>query len=147
MRGDSATLDKGETINFDTYQNTVGLALTHVLTKFNWSPLKASEREESWGREGVLEVGQGWRGSAKSKREMSAKNLQSLVSLLSWQLATLWDTVQRVSTLVQCVESLFTLDEWLVRVDFIYNYTSIKMKNDVGMTLCQKLVIQEGCAR
>ena len=41
MRGDSTTLDRPETVIFDSYQNTVGLALNHVLTKFNWSSLRS----------------------------------------------------------------------------------------------------------
>ena len=82
MRGDSTTLDKSETVTFDSYQNTVGQALTHVLSKFNWGPLRTS----------VVGEGVGGRGG-----ERGGKTLQPLISVLSWQLATLWDTVQRVS--------------------------------------------------
>ena len=53
VRSDSATLEKGETLVFDTYQNSVGLALTRVLAKFNWVTLKTSagggERGEGGG--------------------------------------------------------------------------------------------------
>ena len=100
MRSDSATLDRGETVNFDTHENVTGLALTRVLTKFNWTSLKAS----TGNRETGVSVGVGGRGGemevggtgGKSQRETASKNLQLLISLLSWQLATLWDTVQRV---------------------------------------------------
>ena len=79
MRGDSCSLDRGEIVLFDSYQNTVGWALMIIVAKFNWATLKAAA-----GREG------------SSRREAATKNIQSLISLLSWQLATLWDTAQRV---------------------------------------------------
>ena len=74
---------------FDSYQNTVGWALMIIVAKFNWGALMtaAGEREAGprVGREGA------------SRREAVTKNIQSLISLLSWQLATLWDTAQRVN--------------------------------------------------
>ena len=94
VRGDSAALDRGETINFDTYQNTIGLALSRVLTKFNWVTLRTTADER------VTEVGRGAGRGGESRREAATKNIQSLISLLSWQLATLWDTVQRVRRVI-----------------------------------------------
>ena len=91
VRGNSATLDKAETICFDSYQNTVGQALTHTLSNFNWIHLRSSVQ-----REGVGGRGAGERGG-KGGRENAVKTIQPLISVLSWQLATLWDTVQRVS--------------------------------------------------
>ena len=99
MRGSSTTLDKSETVNFDWYQNTVGQALTHVLTKFNWSHLRSSVPGE----------GVGGRGGGKGGREGGVKTVQPLISVLSWQLATLWDTVQRVSPSSLAIKRLLAI--------------------------------------
>ena len=107
MRGDSASLDKVETIKFDTYQNTVGLALTRILNKLNWVTLKMTTAAgDSGGGGGGGGVGGRGRRGREGGKEAAIKSVQSLISLLSWQLATLWDTVQRVShacMLIMCV--------------------------------------------
>ncbi|CAI7994293.1 Telomere-associated protein RIF1 [Geodia barretti] len=101
VRGSSTTLDKSETVNFDWYQNTVGQALTHVLTKFNWTHLRSSVPGE----------GVGGRGGGKGGREGGVKTVQPLISVLSWQLATLWDTVQRSPMQIGHLSSPYTLME------------------------------------
>lgn len=60
-----------------------------IVAKFNWATLKAAAGER--------EVGTGLGREGSSRREAVTKNIQSLISLLSWQLATLWDTAQRVN--------------------------------------------------
>ena len=102
MRGNSTTLDKSETVNFDWYQNTVGQALTHVLTKFNWIHLRNSVPGEGVG-------GRGGERGGKGGREGGVKTVQPLISVLSWQLATLWDTVQRVSPSSLAIKHLLAI--------------------------------------
>ena len=87
VRVDSGHLDKGEIVKFDIYQNAVSLALLRVLNKLNWGRLK-SGAEEGSAEEGGRERG----------REAGTGSIQSLIRLLSWQLATMGDTVQRVGT-------------------------------------------------
>lgn len=68
------------------YQNAVALALLRILHRLNWGRLKKSAEEG----------GEGGGGGSRAK-EAAAKSIQCLIGLLSWQLATMWDTVQRVS--------------------------------------------------
>ena len=92
-RVDSGQFDKTEIIKFDMYQNAVALALIRILHRLNWGRLKMSAEEGSEGG-----------GGGSRAKEAAAKSIQSLTGLLSWQLATMWDTVQRVSVYmhVQC---------------------------------------------
>ena len=85
-RVDSGQFDKTEIIKFDMYQNAVALALIRILHRLNWGRLKMSAEEGSEGG-----------GGGSRAKEAAAKSIQSLTGLLSWQLATMWDTVQRVS--------------------------------------------------
>ena len=90
MRVDSGHLDKGEINQFDMYQNAVSLALLRVLNKLNWGRLKTV------GAEGSVEEGGGEKG-----RGTGTGSTQSLIRLLSWQLATMGDTVQRVGRMLE----------------------------------------------
>ena len=77
---DASTLDsRGQVIKFDVYQNAVAMALQCVASKLNWNTMWST----SEGR------GQ-MRGGAE-------KSIQSLMSLLAWQLATFWDNMQKVN--------------------------------------------------
>ena len=110
MRGSSTTLDKSETVNFDWYQNTVGQALTHVLTKFNWTHLRSSVPGEGLvGRGGVKGGREGGGGGGRGGGGGGVKTVQPLISVLSWQLATLWDTVQRVSPSSLAIKRLLAI--------------------------------------
>ena len=126
VRSDSATLDKGETLVFDSYQNSVGLALTRVLAKFNWVTLKTSAGGGERGTGMAAARGKG----AKSQREVAMKNVQSLISLLSWQLATLWDTVQRVRVYI-CVD-LFPGPSLPLHNSFTHNHITLYMTINSG---------------
>ena len=95
VRGDSTSLDRGETVTFDGYQNTVGLALSHILTKFSWTHLREAQEGRGGGGKTLL---------------------QPLISVLSWQLATVWDTVQRVRQtvfLVLLLDTIYMRAHWV----------------------------------
>ena len=73
---DSVSLERTRLVHFDIYQNAVALALQFVASKLNWSSLASPPQE---------------------KGEDGTKSIESLLNLLAWQLATFWDTVQKVN--------------------------------------------------
>ena len=79
--------EKGDIVKYDNYLNTVTLALIRILHKLNWASLKtAASPVESSG------------GGAEGSRQKAAaaKNIHSSINLLSWQLATFCDIIQKV---------------------------------------------------
>lgn len=86
---DASTLEsRGQVIKFDVYQNAVAMALQCVASKLNWGTAMWSTSEDRGQMRG------GERGRRAVERE---KCIQSLMSLLAWQLATFWDNMQKVN--------------------------------------------------
>ena len=72
---------KHQVLRFDLYQNAVASALSYVMSKIKWGTLVAPATG-----------GQ----SSKERRGGRVKSLETLLSLLAWQLAAFWDTAKKV---------------------------------------------------
>ena len=78
MKQVPSSLDqKHQVLRFDLYQNAVASALSYILSKIKWGTLVApvTSKERGGGR---------------------VKCLETLLSLLAWQLAAFWDTAKKV---------------------------------------------------
>ena len=71
---------------FDHYQNAVAMALNHVIGRLHWGVF--ASQQGGGGGGGVR--GGGGRGGG-------VRVVETLFGLLSWQLAAIWDTTEKVS--------------------------------------------------
>ena len=82
---------KHQVLRFDLYQNAVASALSYIVSKIKWGILVAPAT-----------VGQP--SSSKEGGHRRVQSLETLLSLLAWQLAAFWDTAKKV-----CVDEIFSL--------------------------------------
>lgn len=83
MKQVPSSLDqKHQVLRFDLYQNAIASALSYVVSKIKWGTLVAPATGGQPSKE---------RGSGR------VKSLETLLSLLAWQLAAFWDTTKKVN--------------------------------------------------
>ena len=86
MKQVPSSLDqKHQVLRFDLYQNAVASALSYVVSKIKW---------------GTLVPAMGGRRSKEQGGGGRVKSVETLLSLLAWQLAAFWDTAHKVCTFV-----------------------------------------------